>query len=120
MLHIHSGHTRDSDKQSVIVRIVEEAEQAAQAAPTARAQSAVWAWAFRAQYEDWRGVTGAALALVDKAIAHTPTVIELHGIRSKVLKHAGDAQGAAAAAEQSRTMDLADRWDCVCCVFDAF
>ncbi len=72
-------------------------------------QMLIWTWAFRAQHEDYLGNTGAALTLVEKAIDHTPTVIELHSIRSKVLKHAGDPQGAAAAAEQARCMDLADR-----------
>lgn len=93
------------------MRIVSEIQAAAAVAPGARAQSVVWAWAFQAQYQDWRGNTGEALTLVDRAIAHTPTVIELHGIRSKILKHGGDARGAAAAAEQARMMDLADRCD---------
>lgn len=36
--------------------------------------------------------------------------IELYGVKSKVLKHAGDLQGAAAAAIKAQSLDLADRW----------
>ena len=40
---------------------------------------------------------------------HTPTLIELYTLKAKILKHAGDAEGAAASADKARSMDLADR-----------
>ena len=44
---------------------------------------------------------------------HTPTLIELYSAQSKVLKHAGDPQGAATTADEARRLDLADRCTCL-------
>ena len=43
---------------------------------------------------------------------HTPTLVELYTFQAKVLKHAGDLQGAVAASDKARGMDLNDRWGC--------
>lgn len=54
---------------------------------------------------------GDALEMLDRCIQHSPTLLELYTVQCKILKHAGDAEGAAAAADKARSMDLADR----CC-----
>ena len=47
--------------------------------------------------------------MLERCIQHTPTLLELYTVQCKILKHAGDPQGAAAAADKARSMDLADR-----------
>lgn len=54
-------------------------------------------------------IVGDAVEMVDRCIQHTPTLLELYTVQCKILKHAGDPQGAAAAADKARSMDLADR-----------
>ena len=49
--------------------------------------------------------------MLDRCIQHAPTLLELYTVQCKILKHAGDPEGAAAAADKARSMDLADR----CC-----
>ncbi len=53
--------------------------------------------------------TGDALAALDAADALDPDLPELWTARCRVLKHAGDLAGAAAAAVRAQDMDLADR-----------
>ncbi|KAK1299486.1 hypothetical protein QJS10_CPB14g01154 [Acorus calamus] len=51
-----------------------------------------------------------ALAKINEAIEHTPTVIDLYSVKSRILKHAGDLPAAANLADEARSMDLADRF----------
>ena len=70
----------------------------------------LWAKYLLAQHLDRIGDYQAALDHVAQAVEHTPTVIELYTLRAKVLKHAGDIQGAWTSYEKAREMDLADRY----------
>jgi tetratricopeptide (TPR) repeat protein len=63
-----------------------------------------------AQHYDIRGQHDLALAKIDEAIAHTPTVIDLYLVKGKILKHAGDLTTAAALVDEAWSMDLADRF----------
>lgn len=47
--------------------------------------------------------------MLAQCVAHTPTLEEAYGVKARILKHAGDPEGAAAAADRARHMDLADR-----------
>lgn len=47
--------------------------------------------------------------MLQRCAEHTPTLIELYTLKAKILKHAGDVEGAAAATDKARSMDLADR-----------
>lgn len=51
-----------------------------------------------------------ALSLVEKAIAVTPTLIDLYVLKAKIQKHASDMHGSAETWEFSRKLDLADRY----------
>ncbi|XP_062157189.1 N-terminal acetyltransferase A complex auxiliary subunit NAA15 [Alnus glutinosa] len=76
----------------------------------------LWALFLLAQHYDRRGQYDIALSKIDEAIEHTPTVIDLYSIKSRILKHAGDLAAAATLADEARCMDLADRYinsDCV-------
>ncbi|KAL0958131.1 hypothetical protein HGRIS_000299 [Hohenbuehelia grisea] len=51
-----------------------------------------------------------AISLLTTALTHTPTLPELHVLRSRVLKRAGDPIRAAAAVEEARRLDGQDRY----------
>ncbi|KAH1048016.1 hypothetical protein J1N35_038800 [Gossypium stocksii] len=70
----------------------------------------LWILFFLAQHYDRRGQYDVALSKIDEAIQHTPTVIDLYSVKSRILKHAGDLVAAASLADEARCMDLADRY----------
>ncbi|GLU22164.1 hypothetical protein SLE2022_382600 [Rubroshorea leprosula] len=70
----------------------------------------MWTLFFLAQHYDRRGQYELAFSKIDKAIEHTPTVIDLYSVKSRILKHAGDLVAAASLADEARCMDLADRY----------
>ncbi|XP_052182414.1 N-terminal acetyltransferase A complex auxiliary subunit NAA15-like isoform X2 [Diospyros lotus] len=70
----------------------------------------LWNLFYLAQHYDRRGQYDTALVKIDEAIEHTPTVIDLYSVKSRILKHAGDLVAAAALADEARCMDLADRY----------
>ncbi|XP_027343975.1 N-terminal acetyltransferase A complex auxiliary subunit NAA15 isoform X2 [Abrus precatorius] len=70
----------------------------------------MWTLFLLAQHYDRRGQYEIALSKINEAIDHTPTVIDLYSIKSRILKHAGDLVAAAAFADEARCMDLADRY----------
>ncbi|CAL0325972.1 unnamed protein product [Lupinus luteus] len=70
----------------------------------------LWTLFLLAQHYDKRGQYDVALSKIDEAIEHTPTVIDLYSVKSRILKHAGDSAAAAAFADEARCMDLADRY----------
>merc|ERR1712137_98254 len=70
----------------------------------------LWTIIFLAQHFDQAGDYQRALDLIDEAIEHTPTAIDVYLYRAKILKHAGDIQKAADQMDECRAMDLADRY----------
>ncbi|KAI3712036.1 hypothetical protein L1987_70585 [Smallanthus sonchifolius] len=70
----------------------------------------LWTLFYLAQHYDRRAQYDMALAKIEEAMQHTPTVIDLYSVKSKILKHAGDFTAAAALADEARCMDLADRY----------
>lgn len=69
----------------------------------------LWVYYFLALHECEQAEYEKALTTIEKAIAHTPTVMDVYLVKGKILAKAGDAKGAAEAVEKARTMDLADR-----------
>ncbi|KAL3138957.1 hypothetical protein ABBQ32_005768 [Trebouxia sp. C0010 RCD-2024] len=85
-------------------------EQGNEALPQAQGQAHVWTMFQLAQHYDMQGRTGDALGMLDRCIQHSPSLLELYTVQCRILKHAGDPEGAAAAADKARSMDLADRF----------
>ena len=50
-----------------------------------------------------------AIELINKAIAHTPTLLELYTLKGKIYQCGGDRQKAAQLHEEARNLDKADR-----------
>lgn len=51
-----------------------------------------------------------SMELIDKAIEHTPTVLELYIHKAKLYQRMGDPKRAAQLTEEARKLDLADRY----------
>jgi N-alpha-acetyltransferase 15/16, NatA auxiliary subunit len=78
------------------------------------AEALTWTRLYLSLHYDRLGDVEQALKLVDGCIERTPSLVELHSARARILKHAGDLAGAAAAAQHARTLDTSDRYlNCV-------
>lgn len=70
----------------------------------------MWTTFFLAQHYDNIGNSETALSFIDRAIKHTPTIIDLYIAKGRIYKHAGDLEKASDALEYARSLDLADRY----------
>lgn len=70
----------------------------------------LWLLLLASKHFDRLGNFSRALALIDEAVEHTPTVVELYMFKARVLKHLCRLSDAAACMNTARTMDLADRY----------
>lgn len=70
----------------------------------------LWALFFAAQHYDRLRDWTEALRLIDEAIAHTPTLIDLYICKARIAKHCGDSQKAYQLTDWARELDTADRW----------
>lgn len=70
----------------------------------------LWTLYFLAQHYSHLQRYSLALSIIDAAIAHTPTLPELHTCRGRLLKRAGDPQGAVRSIEEARKLDGQDRF----------
>ncbi|KAF9195710.1 N-alpha-acetyltransferase 16, NatA auxiliary subunit, partial [Haplosporangium sp. Z 27] len=70
----------------------------------------LWTLYFLAQHFDFKRSTDQAIGYIDRAIEHTPTLVELYMTKGRILKHAGDHIGAMKALDEARELDLQDRF----------
>merc|ERR1719331_846663 len=70
----------------------------------------LFAFLVTAEHYDFIGQTATALEYSDKAIAHTPTFVEIYSSKARIYKHAGDLESSAKCFDEVRQMDLADRF----------
>ncbi|VDN05705.1 unnamed protein product [Thelazia callipaeda] len=70
----------------------------------------LWLYYLLAQHYDKLGSVEQANIYIDRAIEHTPTLIELYMMKAKICKHAGDAQEGAKLMEEAQSLDTADRY----------
>ena len=75
----------------------------------------LWTYYYLAQQHDHLADFTKALELINKAIDHTPTLIELFMLKGKIYKHAGDPEKAVECLDEAQSMDTADRYiNCKC------
>jgi len=75
----------------------------------------LWTYYYLSQQYDSNGDYTKALELINKAIDHTPTLIELFMLKGKIYKHAGDPEKAVECLDEAQSMDTADRYiNCKC------
>lgn len=70
----------------------------------------VWANYFLSQHYLYLGDTTKAMAYVDAALKHSPTLVELYMLKARVTKHLGHYKEAADIMQESRSLDLQDRF----------
>lgn len=70
----------------------------------------LWTYFYLAQHFDYRGDIARALDYIDRALEHTPTLIELYVFKGKLFKHAGNPVEAYRWLNESQAMDTADRY----------
>ncbi|ORX89186.1 n-alpha-acetyltransferase 15, NatA auxiliary subunit-like protein [Basidiobolus meristosporus CBS 931.73] len=69
----------------------------------------LWTLYYLAQHYDRTQQIEKALEYIDKAIEHTPTMVELYMTKGRILKHTGDFEAAAKCLNEGRELDLQDR-----------
>ncbi|KAF9913252.1 N-alpha-acetyltransferase 16, NatA auxiliary subunit [Linnemannia zychae] len=70
----------------------------------------LWTLYFVAQHYDFKRQSAEALAHINRAIEHTPTLVELYMTKGRILKHAGDYVQAMNVLNEARELDLQDRF----------
>lgn len=70
----------------------------------------LWVLQYLAYHFDRLKNTSLALEYIDKAINHTPTLLELYLCKGKIYKHAGNPKLAFEFVNEARQFDLADRF----------
>lgn len=70
----------------------------------------LWALYFQCHFLEQSGEVDRALAVIDEAIAHTPTALDMHSKRARLLKKQGDLTAAAVEMDNCRALDLQDRY----------
>lgn len=95
-------------KRDEILSIVEEFfdKEVPRLAPTVF----VWANYFLSQHYLYLGDTTRAMAYVDTALNHSPTLVELYILKARVTKHLGMYKAAAEIMQEGRSLDLQDRF----------
>jgi peptide alpha-N-acetyltransferase len=70
----------------------------------------LWAWYLKAHLLEMRGEFEDALTAIDASISHTPTAIDMHAKRARLLKKMGLYVEAAETMDACRALDLQDRY----------
>ncbi|KAJ3448685.1 n(alpha)-acetyltransferase 15/16 isoform a [Anaeramoeba flamelloides] len=71
--------------------------------------SLLWIYFYLAQHYDRLEKYTLSFEYLDKAIEHTPTLVDLYNFKGRLFKHVGDTEEASRFLEKSRNLDLADR-----------
>ncbi len=70
----------------------------------------LWALYLQTHLLEVTGDLDGALRVIDEAIAHTPTAIDMHGRRARIQKKQGALTAAAVTMDEARQLDLQDRY----------
>ncbi|KAG5641987.1 hypothetical protein DXG03_003816 [Asterophora parasitica] len=112
----------DDSKREIVEEIVEAARSnfaPDSTSPSASSSSTaadvepttyLWTLYFLSQHYSYLGRPKEALETIELALAHTPTLPELHACKARTLKRAGDLYGAARCADEARLLDGQDRF----------
>ena len=70
----------------------------------------LWTWYLRASLHEMAGEYDDGIALLDKCIEHTPTVVDMYELKARLLKAAGDIESAVECLDKGRELDKQDRY----------
>ncbi|CAO1619543.1 unnamed protein product [Sympodiomycopsis kandeliae] len=104
--------TRGSDKSVIVEKVAQRLLQnySPSTSHDEPPSSYLWTLLFLAQYYSHVGQDSVALSYVNSAIAHTPTLPELHMHKARILKRGGAISAASHAMEDARLLDGQDRF----------
>lgn len=71
---------------------------------------ACWLYVLAAHHYDHMNMVQLSLNYIDRAIQHTPTILEFYLAKARFYKHAGDYDEAARWADEAQSLDTADRF----------
>ncbi|KAI8884470.1 N-terminal acetyltransferase A, auxiliary subunit [Backusella circina FSU 941] len=107
----------DSEKQRIIGELVEGYSACLEKSGSFVADGAkepptalLWTLYYQAKHYDFHKQNEKALEFIDKAIQHSPTVVELYMTKGRILKHSGKVVEAAKVMNEGRELDLQDRF----------
>ncbi|CAB3402235.1 unnamed protein product [Caenorhabditis bovis] len=72
--------------------------------------TALWLYVLAAQHFDRIGNIQLALNYIERAIQHTPTLVENLMLKARIYKHAGEYEEAARLMDEAQSLDTADRY----------
>lgn len=109
---------KDDSKREIVEQIVEAAladfspNSSSPSSSSAAVEPTTYLWTlyFLAQHYSYLSRPALALSTIELALAHTPTLPELHTCKARALKRAGDPFGAARCVDESRILDGQDRF----------
>ncbi|KAK9454572.1 NMDA receptor-regulated protein 1-domain-containing protein [Dipodascopsis uninucleata] len=108
---------KDADKAKIIGEVVTEffctltpTKGAIISSDESGPTTYLWTIYFLALHHSKIGDHDKALELIDMAIQHTPTLVEAHMVKAKVLKSKGDLLAASDSMNAARELDLQDRF----------
>lgn len=70
----------------------------------------LWAWYLRAGLHELAGEYDTGIALLDKCIEHTPTLVDLYELKGRLLRSSGDIKAAVETLDKGRDLDRQDRY----------
>lgn len=70
----------------------------------------LWLYYYNSQHQYLMGNIEESLVFINKAIEHTPTVVELYTHKAKIMQFAGNREQASNLVEMAKGLDLADRY----------
>ncbi|KAF8067854.1 NMDA receptor-regulated protein 1-domain-containing protein [Lyophyllum atratum] len=110
----------DDSKRQIVEEIVEavraefspDSTSASSSSAAAAVEPTTYLWTlyFLAQHYSYLSRAKEALDTIEVALAHTPTLPELHTCKARSLKRAGDLFGASRALDEARLLDGQDRF----------
>lgn len=113
-LYVEADRTKIATIEKLVMTVVKNLEEHAKFNVDAEVEeyptSLVWAYYFTAQHFDAVGNFASAMTMIDKAIEHTPTLVELYLVKGKIYKHCGNYVDAAHWLSYARELDTADRF----------
>lgn len=74
------------------------------------ASAELWLWFLQAHLQWKSGALTAAMDSIERAIAHTPTALDMYTFKAKLYKAQGNFRAAAECMDQCRSLDLQDRY----------
>jgi peptide alpha-N-acetyltransferase len=70
----------------------------------------LWTWYLRAGLHELAAEYAEGIVLLDKAIEHTPTAVDMYELKAKLLKLSGDINAAVEVVDAGRDLDRQDRY----------